>query len=351
MQNIIDSIKAIVVEMADDKSKTTIKAAYSQVADMGIYQPFLETLDTKTRSGFISSLDSLRVSLQEEMRSQAEASALTELECLEGEIKATIADAGKATFHLGKLLLKAKDAHESTPDFLKWVDDKFGIKKAWAYRLMKVASVFNEDVWKGTAVEVLYTLQSQATDSQLEQARELAEAGKLNRKTLSELLEPIAPPVKQVEQPEPQGSQKLLQQAADSLIASAAEPQEAAPQLPESGVLDSKPQEDKEDLMELVRDLREQLALQQQQNAELMKQIAEANKPRIAASNAPMLPQFSSTCMYARLGLAAEDAADKTKILEAFKSLCKAGYGRQHEAYSLLDEARHKLIHAMEAAA
>ena len=64
-----------------------------------------------------------------------------------------------------------------------------------------------------------------------------------------------------------------------------------------------------------------------------------------------MLPQFSSTCMYARLGLAAEDAADKAKILEAFKSLCKAGYGRQHEAYSLLDEARHKLIHAMEAAA
>lgn len=279
-------------------------------------------------------------------------SLLTELECLESEIKATIADAGKATFHLGELLLKAKDAHESTPEFLKWVDEKFGIKKAWAYRLMKVASVFQEDVWKATAVEVLYTLQSQATDSQLEQARELAEAGKLNRKTLSELLEPVAPPVKQAEHPEPQRSQKLLQQAAESLIASAAEPQEAAPILPTSyRAVPDQPQEDKEDLMELVRDLREQLALQQQQNAELMKQIMEANKPRIAASNAPMLPQFTSACMYARLGLAAEDATDKAKILEAFKSLCKAGYGRQHEAYSLLDEARHKLIHAMEAAA
>lgn len=279
-------------------------------------------------------------------------SLLTELECLESEIKATIADAGKATFHLGELLLKAKDAHESTPEFLKWVDEKFGIKKAWAYRLMKVASVFQEDVWKATAVEVLYTLQSQATDSQLEQARELAEAGKLNRKALSELLEPVAPPVKQAEHPEPQSSQKLLQQAAESLIASAAEPQEAAPILPTSyRAVPDQPQEDKEDLMELVRDLREQLALQQQQNAELMKQIMEANKPRIAASNAPMLPQFTSACMYARLGLAAEDATDKAKILEAFKSLCKAGYGRQHEAYSLLDEARHKLIHAMEAAA
>lgn len=344
MQNISESLLAIIKGF----DKMTVKAALAEVDALGVD---VSSLNTKTREGFITSLDQLRVSLNEAAVVEEEATLMSELDCLEGEIKATIADAGKATFHLGELLLKAKDAHESTPDFLKWVDEKFGIKKAWAYRLMKVASVFQEDAWKGTAVEVLYTLQSQATDSQLEQARELAEAGKLNRKALSELLEPVAPPVKQVEQPEPQSSQKLLQQAADSLIASAAEPQEAAPQLPESSVLDSKPQEDKEDLMELVRELREQLALQQQQNAELMKQIAEANKPRIAASNAPMLPQFTSACMYARLGLAAEDAADKAKILEAFKSLCKAGYGRQHEAYSLLDEARHKLIHAMEAAA
>lgn len=344
MQNINESLLAIIKGF----DKMTVKAALAEVDALGVD---VSSLNTKTREGFITSLDQLRVSLNEAAVVEGEAALMSELDCLEGEIKATIADAGKATFHLGELLLKAKDAHESTPDFLKWVDEKFGIKKAWAYRLMKVASVFQEDAWKGTAVEVLYTLQSQATDSQLEQARELAEAGKLNRKALSELLEPVAPPVKQVEQPEPQSSQKLLQQAADSLIASAAEPQEAAPQLPESSVLDSKPQEDKEDLMELVRELREQLALQQQQNAELMKQIAEANKPRIAASNAPMLPQFTSACMYARLGLAAEDAADKAKILEAFKSLCKAGYGRQHEAYSLLDEARHKLIHAMEAAA
>lgn len=344
MQNINESLLAIIKGF----DKMTVKAALAEVDALGVD---VSSLNTKTREGFITSLDQLRVSLNEAAVVEEEAALMSELDCLEGEIKATIADAGKATFHLGELLLKAKDAHESTPDFLKWVDEKFGIKKAWAYRLMKVASVFQEDAWKGTAVEVLYTLQSQATDSQLEQARELAEAGKLNRKALSELLEPVAPPVKQVEQPEPQSSQKLLQQAADSLIASAAEPQEAAPQLPESSVLDSKSQEDKEDLMELVRELREQLALQQQQNTELMKQIAEATKPRIAASNAPMLPQFSSACMYARLGLAAEDAADKAKILEAFKSLCKAGYGRQHEAYSLLDEARHKLIHAMEAAA
>lgn len=345
MQNINESLLTIIKGF----DKSTIKDALEAVNSLGVD---VSTLNTKSREGFIQSLDSLRVQLQDDELAKAEASALTELECLEGEIKATIADAGKATFHLGELLLKAKEAHESTPDFLKWVDDKFGIKKAWAYRLMKVASVFNEDAWKGTAVEVLYTLQSQATDSQLEQARALAEAGSLTRKTLAELLEPVAPAVKPVEQQEPQSSQRLLEQAANTIIDEAkAEPQEAAPMLPESSVLDSKPQEDSAELMELVRDLREQLAIQQQQNAELLAQIAEANKPRIAASNAPMLPQFSSTCLYARLGLAAEDATDKAKILEAFKSLCKAGYGRQHEAYALLDEARHELIHAMEDAA
>lgn len=344
MQNINDSLLAIIKGF----DKMTVKAALAEVDKMGVD---VSSLNTKTRESFITSLDQLRISINEAAVVEEEATLMSELDCLEGEIKATIADAGKATFHLGELLLKAKDAHESTPDFLKWVDEKFGIKKAWAYRLMKVASVFQEDAWKATAVEVLYTLQSQATDSQLEQARELAEAGKLNRKTLAELLEPVAPAIKQVEQPEPQSSQKLLQQAADSLIASAAEPQEAAPQLPESSALDSKPQEDKEDLMELVRDLREQLALQQQQNAELMKQITEANKPRIAASNAPMLPQFSSKSMYARLGLDASDCPVKEEILEAFKGLCKAGYGRQHEAFDLIDEARHTLIHAFEVTA
>ena len=347
MQNINDSLIAIVSNMCDNP-KHTIKAAIAEVEVMGID---VSSLNTKTREGFIQSLDSLRVSINEEALAQAEASALTELECLEGEIKATIADAGKATFHLGELLLKAKDAHESTPDFLKWVDDKFGIKKAWAYRLMKVASVFNEDAWKGTAVEVLYTLQSQATDSQLEQARALAEAGSLTRKTLAELLEPVAPAIKPEAPQEPQSSQKLLGQAASTIIDDAkAEPQEAAPMLPESSTLE-KPQEESAELMELVRDLREQLAIQQQQNAELLAQIAEANKPRIAASNAPMLPQFSSKSMYARLGLDASDCPVKDEILEAFKGLCKAGYGRQHEAYTLLDEARHELIHAMENAA
>lgn len=141
MQNINESLLAIIKGF----DKMTVKAALAEVDALGVD---VSSLNTKTREGFITSLDQLRVSLNEAAVVEEEAALMSELDCLEGEIKATIADAGKATFHLGELLLKAKDAHESTPDFLKWVDEKFGIKKAWAYRLMKVASVFQRTLGK-----------------------------------------------------------------------------------------------------------------------------------------------------------------------------------------------------------
>lgn len=338
MQSINDSLVAIVGKMCDNP-KHTIKAALVKVEELGVD---VSSLNTKTREGFIQSLDSLRVSLNEAEELQEEASALTELEQLEGEIKATIIDAGKATFHLGELLLRAKEAHESTSEFLSWVDTKFGIKKAWAYRLMRVATVFSEEVWQGVSVQVLYTLQSQATDTQLEQARSLASDGNLNHKSLAELLEPAQPIIKVVEEGEP--SKEALSSTADSIIESGIEPTETMAQLPQV----SKVEEG--NLAEVVQGLREQLAASQQQVTELLKQVAEYNKPRIQASSAPMLPQFTSNCLYARLGLSAEDAGDKSKVLEAFKSLCKAGYGRQHEAFEMIDEARHKLIHSQEAA-
>lgn len=345
MKSINDTLISIVVSL--NNPKKTIKAAMAELELMGID---VSSLNTKTREGFVQTLDRLRVRLQDEMLANEEACIVSELECLEAEIKATIADAGKATFHLGELLIKAKEAHESTPDFLLWVSDKFGIKKSWAYRLMKVASTFKDEAWHSVSAQVLYTLQSQATDSQLEEARALAAAGELNHKSLAELLEPTTAPVKQTTVNEAQASQQALQQAADSLIPDAtAEPREVAPALPELQAANKV--EEGQELMELVKDLREQLAMSQQQVTDLLKQVADANKPRIAASTAPMLPQFSSACLYARLGLAAEDASDKSKILDAFKSLCKAGYGRQHEAYALLDEARHELVKAVEVVA
>lgn len=277
---------------------------------------------------------------------------VTELDELESEIKLTITAAGKTTFHLGELLIQAKEAHESTQDFLLWVNDKFGIKKAWCYKLMKVAQTFKDEVWHGVSADVLYTLQSQATDSQLEQAQELAEAGKLNNKTLSELLEPAAAPVKPAEAITPtavseQASRLIEDSGADS---APVEAQESKPDLP-SVTGEQLQENDNKVLLTKISELTAVIAEMQRNNDELQLKLLEATKPRIAASSAPMLPQFSSICLYARLGLAAEDAQDKEKILEAFKSLCKAGYGRQHEAFKLIDEARHNLIHSVEVAA
>lgn len=333
-----ETLQAI-IERLNSGELSTLKAAKEELIALGMFSA------ARTKADFITDVEAIITDLPAE-------EALTELEELESEIKLTITAAGKTTFHLGELLIQAKEAHESTQDFLLWVNDKFGIKKAWCYKLMKVAQTFKDEVWHGVSADVLYTLQSQATDSQLEQAQELAEAGKLNNKTLSELLEPVAAPVKPAETITPtaaseQASRLIEDSVADSAPVAA---QESRPELPPVTV-EQLQESDNKVLLTKISELTAVIAEMQRNNDDLQLKLLEATKPRIAASSAPMLPQFSSSCLYARLGLAAEDAQDKGKILEAFKSLCKAGYGRQHEAFKLIDEARHNLINSVEVAA
>lgn len=336
-----DTLKSIITRL-EAGELATLKAAKEELIALDLFST------ARTKAAFIEEVAAIIIGLPPEDE------VVTELDALESEIKQTITAAGKATFHLGELLIKAKEAHETTQGFLFWVSDKFGIKKAWCYKLMKVAQTFQEEVWRGVAADVLYTLQSQATDLQLDKARELAEAGELNNKSLSELLEPPQPPVKPDTAIAPatasEQAGKLIEDAlSDCVPATAFGAIESKPALPAN----KEPQQgdNQQVLLDKISELTEQLSTTQRNYEALQLQLLEATKPRIAASSAPMLPQFISSCLYARLGLAAEDATDKAKILEAFKSLCKAGYGRQHEAYKLLDEARHELIHAMENAA
>lgn len=333
-----ETLQAIITRL-EAGELATLKAAKEELITLDLFST------ARTKAAFIEEVAAIIAGLP------SEDEAVTELDALESEIKQTITAAGKATFHLGELLIKAKEVHDTTQDFLVWVNEKFGIKKAWCFKLMKVAQTFQEEVWHGVSANVLYVLQSQATDYQLDKARELAEAGNLNSKSLAELLEPPQQPVKQETTIAPatasEQAGKLIEDALTGGEPLAAT--ESKPALPEA----KEPQQgdNQQVLLEKISELTEQLATTQRNYEALQLQLLEATKPRIAASSAPMLPQFTSSCLYARLGLAAEDATDKAKILEAFKSLCKAGYGRQHEAYSLLDEARHELIHTMENAA
>ena len=69
--------------------------------------------------------------------------------------------------------------------------------------------------------------------------------------------------------------------------------------------------------------------------------LSSARESKKAA--APMLPQFKSSCFYARLGLSAEEATKKTAVNKARRELVKLGYGEGHEAWPLISEAVEEL--------
>lgn len=338
MTNAIDHLmNALTVLRMDNKS--TIKGMVAKLTEQGFNS---ELWDIKSRASFIDSIDAHMCKLSEEL-------LVTELDALKADISRVIADAGKASFELGNLLLKAREEFNNQNEFLDWVDANFGIKKAWCFKLMKVSQVFTAEPWAAVATSVLYVLQSQATDEQLLEARKFAEAGKLDMPTVKALLAPVLPVVKPAVD-----SQKVESKAAESVqtalmsvepveVSETVEPAPAAAVAPVAAVLSPVVDKEKNEMQLQIAQLTETV---RQLNAAL----AEANKPRLrSGSDMPMLPQFHSKYMHVRLGLDAEEAKDKDAVLEAFKALCKAGYGRAHEAWNLLDEARHTLCHAAEA--
>ncbi|WYM31542.1 hypothetical protein VL73_60 [Erwinia phage VL73] len=329
-------------------AKATIKSVVAGLTELGINT---DSLETKTKILFGDSLRALLDTLVEEEKAAAAADSLTELESLKVAIELTIQSASSSIFELGNLLIKAREACEDQKEFLDWTEANFNIKKAWAFKLMKVSQTFSGEPWNKVAPSVLYTLSSQATDEQMEEARKLAEVNKLDSKALKQLLAPTLPPVKPVVVDSgavQQEASKSVQQAlattlindihVDGVESTGPIVQPVAPPAVSLTV----------DNTELQAKLSEALSTIQQLSA----RIEELTQPRLrTSSDMPMLPQFSSPCLYARLGLASEDAGDKAKILEAFRALCKAGYGRAHEAFQLIDEARHELIHAGEGVA
>ena len=252
-----------------------------------------------------------------------------ELARIEGELSQAIAAVGKAHLKIGALLLEARDACESQAEFLEWSFDKFGIKKSWAFKLMKVAKVFSGEEWSSTAPSVLYTLQAQADEQQLELARERAKAGKLDAKALGELLaEPE--PVKAATIPAKPDDLPPFDTGVSDINPKlpAAKPAQASQQAPTANVVDNAPSELLERIGELTKALTEAQA-----------KIAELTAPRLQRGAAPMLPQFRSSCMATRLGLSKEEAEDADKVKVAFRDWVKLGYGRGHEAFELIEEA------------
>lgn len=357
-----DTLKAIIgnvenVKLSDSKAALMMLEVDSGLPE-NISQALLPANAARTKAAFAGCLSDVVELLEaQEPLPVEETQPLTALDELKVEITKTLQDTGKASFHLGKLLVEAREVCETQAEFLEWVDVNFGIKKAWAFKLMKVATVFKDEEWHGVAAGVLYTLQSQADETQMMQARHLARKGELNAKTLSQLLSPPAPATKPAGQATAPDALETLAGAAQDVSAAGVfdagadvvitlNPAKLSDDHAPNASQQPAPAAESantEALQELSARLSEVLA----QNAELQRKLQELQAPKLRIQNAPMLRQFHSADLKVRLGLTAEEAKDKATILDAFKDLCRAGYGRGHEAFELLDEARHELIHAI----
>lgn len=343
MQKLIDALNASVFTLRT-KGKATIKAEVATLTEAGVP---CDELDTSSKAAFIESMEAMANEL-------VETETLNALESLKVEIAHTIEQSGATSFKLGKLLTEAREACENQQEFLEWVDSNFGIKKAWAFKLMAVSKRFEGEPWTSVAISVLYVLHSQATEEQLLEARKFAEAGKLDIATVKALLMPPVPVVAKTEPVVTDADKRATASVQAALMDTTPHDVKGVEATPAPVIKPATP----EPLAAVVQPKGDTLELQEQLEramatiSELTNQIAELTRPRITSSSQmPMLPQFSSKSLYARLGLDASEQPGKAEILEAFRALCKAGYGRTHEAFKLIDEARHELIHSLEVAA
>lgn len=269
------------------------------------------------------------------------------------EIHALLDTIGTAYLKVGSLLNEARGDFEAQKDFLAWAEAEFSIKKAQCYNLMNVARTFDgDDRFTGVAMRVMLALVAHADDADImAKAAELAHDGKLDTAAVNALTgkpvkapaaNPVVAGIEQAKAAEA-GAQAPESQPLQTVPAETPAGDDAAPF--ETDNTPSQPAAPRADNEVNAANTREQALLDtiKQLNAQLADMQAKLNErtsereTRKAA--APMLPQFKSKCMYARLGLSAEEAEKKTAVSKARRELVKLGYGEGHEAYALICEA------------
>lgn len=275
------------------------------------------------------------------------------------EIRSHLDNIGTSYMEIGKALNEVRADFDKGADFLAWVDAEFGIKKAYAYRLMKIAETFgNDSRWQGVAMRVLAVMTQHIDNADLiEKAADLAAKGELDTKSLNALIEPVKPTVSTNETPkQSQGedvkSPEIVPEDVDfddeppfdvgeANVISKATPASAIRLNEVTEAPKTAQDEDSErvkGLLSLIQSLRDT-------NDQLVQELAAMRNERQAKKAvAPMLPQFKSSCFYARLGLSAEEATKKTAINKAKRELVKLGYGEGHEAWKAISEAVDNLL-------
>lgn len=271
------------------------------------------------------------------------------------EIITLLNDIGSNYLKIGALLAEGKEDFDNQRDFLEWADDTFGIKKAQCYNLMNISRVFaTRKEFSGVAMRVLLMLVPFADDGELmDKAADMAAVGELDTAAANQLLgkpakgavSPALAAVKQALAAQ-QATQEADSQAreitqpaptsapqAESASDVPFDTEEAATPAPATTVAPVVPDAIQEGLLSELKKLRED-------NAALSARILELTATReTKKASAPMLPQFKSKCMYARLGLSVEQSMSLAAVNKAKRELVKLGYGDGHDAWPLIQEA------------
>ena len=281
-------------------------------------------------------------------------------EAATAEIKQHLDNIGTSYIKVGACLNELRGDFEGQKDFLAYVESEFGIKKAQCYKLMSVARVFEgDDRFKGVAMRVMLALVPFADENIImEKAAELAAEGKLDTNAVNALIEPKKEPKSETVQPkaEPVKPQENATAAAESqetqapqavppvsdpeADASAPWEAESKPEAPKATPLDNTANTENAAMAGLLAQIKA-LTEQLQAANDRIAALTSARESKKAA--APMLPQFKSSCFYARLGLSAEEATKKAAVNKARRELVKLGYGEGHEAWALISEAVEEL--------
>lgn len=280
----------------------------------------------------------------ESMTEKDNTQAVARLPEIEETIRNQMQVASGALLVVGELLNEAREEFDNAKEFLAWADAEFGFKKAYCYRLMKVADEFSqEDVLAGQSINVLNKLAGMPEEVKTE-AREKVEAGEeLTGKAVEQMGKALAGPDTE-EAEEAESKSTAVDNTSDfgdddgAPWSSVSRDQE----VPEGSEPTPVPTQDSE--VQRLRDLVSEL------KAELAAARQEREGKATEKAQAPMLPQFVSECHYARLGLSVEQGQDAKEVRKAFRALVKVGYSSQHEAYQALLDAKESLMQVAEAA-
>lgn len=339
-----------------EKKLKDAKAVCQALADEAPkeYKARLETMaKVRGRKGLeqlIGTFGEYVASLEE---AQVGGDAIQQLVTIKSELDQLLADRLSNSIALGRVLTKAQNQFTKGADFIKWVESACGIKKAQAYKWIKVYNTFGEsERFQGIAMRVLYDLASLGIDSvEFEQACELLDNGQvLDTNALKAIREANKPvPSKELnlveddvtstesvtveesqEEQELDNSDAPFETDTDQEVNDLFQPI-GAESVPEAAPSDSKD--------ELIKALQEQIKA-------LTDELRQASQPQPAPqamATLPALPQFDSIDAYCVLGLSEKLAPTDAEIKKAFRTLAKL-YSNQPEVSAKLKAARDTLL-------